>query len=257
MSFETYLDQRLLGPAGLDGIRYCPDEQDYRRAARGYIVEHGALITARPILMAYAFTAGAMCATAPGLVAWTEALAHGRVVDEAAWRAMITPVENGYGLGLFVGDLGGHPAIFHGGGINGFVSTLAYYPDDELHVAVLVNTESNAADRLGDAIAREVLGVPRPEIVDRPVDAAEGAAVSGRYQLTGVDAIFVVVHENGVLWAGREGDPERRRLLRQDDGSYIVEEQESRVRFVRDDGGQVTGFQYIQGGATFDAVRAP
>lgn len=36
-------------------------------------------------------------------------------------------------------------AIGHGGSINGFAGLLDYYPDDDLVVAVLVNTESSNA----------------------------------------------------------------------------------------------------------------
>lgn len=35
-----------------------------------------------------------------------------------------------YGFGLSVDTLGAHRVIHHGGGINGFISELAYYPND-------------------------------------------------------------------------------------------------------------------------------
>ena len=46
---------------------------------------------------------------------------------------MTTPFKNNYGFGLNVGP-DGHKMMEHGGGIDGFSTDLAYYPDDKLTV---------------------------------------------------------------------------------------------------------------------------
>lgn len=64
-----------------------------------------------------------------------------------------------YGFGLSLGEFEGHPRIDHGGGIDGFVSLLAYYPDDDLYIAVLANTNSPMPGPLSEQLARVVLGI--------------------------------------------------------------------------------------------------
>lgn len=49
-----------------------------------------------------------------------------------------TPYKNDYACGLIVHTENGHKVIEHGGGIEGFTTALAYYPEDELTVEDLV-----------------------------------------------------------------------------------------------------------------------
>ncbi len=255
----------MVAAAHVDGVRYCADQQDAPHAARGYQRgAGGARVPAAPIRMMHVMAAGAMCATASGLVAWAQALAGGRVVTPAAWAEMTTPVRlaNGdhhdYGFGLFTGRLGDHRMIFHSGGINGFVAKLSSYPDDELYVAVLVNTESNAADALDDALAREVLGVaPPPPTLDLPVDATEAAAVAGRYLVAAAGATLVIEADGGTLYVRTEGDAERATLRRQADGSYVAAASSLvTLRFVRA-GDRVVGLELVQAGMAFAGTRLP
>ena len=53
--------------------------------------------------------------------------------------------------------LAGHRAIWHDGGINGFISLNRYLPDDTLSVVVLWNSTGRDLD-VGEAIVEAVLG---------------------------------------------------------------------------------------------------
>jgi hypothetical protein len=63
-------------------------------------------------------------------------------------------------MGMGVGDLGGHRLFFHAGGLPGFEAQGAYFPDDDLTVVVLCNTDGDPAMEIADAMAGLVLGVP-------------------------------------------------------------------------------------------------
>jgi len=258
--FGDYVRDHELVPASVPGVRYCPDEQSYPDAAKGYALDGTKRAPAKPINMAYAFSAGAMCATASGLVAWSEALSRGKVVGEDGWREMITPgtLANGhkthYGHGLFIGDLGGHKMIFHSGGVSGFVAWLAYFPDDDLQIAVLVNTEGPFAT-IGEDIARLVLNAPKPAIVDLPIDPAEAKAAVGSYAILGVGTL-VIEAEPGKdqLFLRAEGAPGHARMQRQANGSYIVPEADVTLRLVRE-GDRVVGIEIDNAGMTLDGDR--
>lgn len=257
-SFADYVRDHELEAAGVTGVRYCPDDQTYPNAAKGYSLEGANRTPARPVNMAYAFSAGAMCATASGLVAWSQALSHGKVVSDDDWRAMITPgtLANGrktrYGFGLFVGELGGHRMIFHSGGISGFVAWLAYFPDDDLHVAVTLNTEGPFAT-IGEDIARLVLNAPKPAVVDLPIDPQEAKAAVGTYAILGVGTLVIEVDKDQ-LFLRAEGAPGHARMQRQADGSYVVPEASLTLRLVRD-GDRVVGVAIETGGMTIDGDR--
>ena len=60
---------------------------------------------------------------------------------------MITPFKNDYAFGLGVRTVDGRKVIDHGGGIEGFNTHLAYYPEDKLTVVVLGNLNGAAHPR--------------------------------------------------------------------------------------------------------------
>jgi hypothetical protein len=232
------------------------------RAAHGYQVKGAKLEPAAPIDMAHPYAAGSLCSTAPDLVAWMKALAHGQIVDEAAWKRMPTPVTLGggktypYGFGLFTGDLGGHAQIGHGGGINGFVSALSYFPDDDLYVAVLVDTESGLADSLAASIARTALGVKEKPLDDLPIPAADAARLAGRYSFPDVGLVLVVTVDGEEVFAQNEGSGDRRRLHLQADGTYVIPEAHAVLKFELD-GDHAKSLDVTQGGVSFTGARLP
>src|SRR5262249_34518127 len=58
-----------------------------------------------------------------------------------------------------------------------------FYPDDDVAIAVLSNTDGDEAALVENALARRALGVPVP--AGRAVAAAERTALSGRYGFRG------------------------------------------------------------------------
>jgi D-alanyl-D-alanine carboxypeptidase len=261
-SYADYVKQHVVAKAGLADTGYCPPQQDYSRAARGYQVKGAKLEPAAPIDMAHPYAAGSLCSTTPDLVAWMKALAHGQIVDEAAWTRMTTPVTLAggktypYGFGLFTADLGGHAQIGHGGGINGFVSALSYFPDDDLYVAVLVDTESGLADSLAASIARTALGVKEKPLDDLPIRAPEAAKLVGRYNFPDVGLVVVISVEGDEVYARNEGRDEKRRLHLQADGSYVIPEAHAVLKFELD-GDHAKSLDVTQGGVSFTGARLP
>ena len=110
------------------------------------------------------FAAGDLCSTAGDLLRWQRALWSGRVLTQSSLSSM-TRAEiqvdgsSSYGLGLRLGKHQGHTAYFHGGRVYGYTSQLCRYPDDDLTIAVLTNTETKLARDLQLAIAGSLLGL--------------------------------------------------------------------------------------------------
>jgi len=102
-------------------------------------------------------------------------LASGQILSDAARQAMFTihvPVQDddgvirteGYGYGWFIGTASGGRRIFcHPGDQPGFCSFNAWFPDDDVRLAVLSN---EGATRLGP-IVHDSIRTAFPEDADR------------------------------------------------------------------------------------------
>jgi CubicO group peptidase (beta-lactamase class C family) len=126
--------------------------------------------------------AGAMRSSANDLALWNAALFGGKLLKPASFQAMIAPgklndgqnsgaamtktaggtLHGEYGLALFLDDVDGHQKIGHGGGINGFNSSLSEFPKDRITVAVIANTigKDVGAGNIAKRIERIALDLP-------------------------------------------------------------------------------------------------
>ena len=162
-SYAQYLDEHLFKPSGLTETTYCDNARIIPHRAQGYGKDANGWRNAAFIDMTQPFSAGALCSSALDLARWNQLLASGRVVSAASYREMTTPsgaaAPKRYGFGLVKDTLAGRQVIDHGGGIPGFATINAWFPDESLSVVVLPNAESARPDRLMRSIARVVLGV--------------------------------------------------------------------------------------------------
>ncbi len=143
-TYSGYVEQNLFGPAGMTQSDY---ETPQTVRAQGYRRNGEKLLIAGPLSMTQPFSAGALDCTAGDLVKWARALVDGKLTPPDAFAQITGDTyqtggagENyGYGIGVSVDE--GRKIISHGGGINGFASLLAYYPETDHTVVVLANTE--------------------------------------------------------------------------------------------------------------------
>lgn len=256
--YGEYLDEKLFKPNGLTGTTYCDTRRIIPRRAHGYDRDQTGLVNTTFISMDLPYAAGSLCSTVGDLVSWTSKLASGGIVSAASYREMTTPVRltsgrpMNYGFGLSADTMSGHRVVQHGGGINGFISSLVHLPDDSLIVTVLTNTTPSPADAVAMALVRAVLGLPAPTPAGPPKDIALGAderaRYTGTYAMTRPDGTKLdvrVFEENGQLMVQPEG--QRAAKLMNQGGHVFVAQGAGRIVFDVVDG-KATGFQ-IGGGA--------
>ena len=258
MPYATYVETELARPLGLESTWYCDVHRVIPHRAQGYTRSDGTFQRAEPLGMSQPGAAGALCSTAGDLLAWNAALVNGRVVSAGAYARMITParlndsVATDYGYGLAVGERDGRRVIEHGGGINGFSSHLAWYPDDTLTVVVLANTQEATAGVLARDLARVALGVSDPEGRDLPVTRDDIARYRGTYDL-GLLALRVF-EANGSLNAQGTNQPAFR-LLSQGNHAFVAEFDRSvRIEF-HVTNGRATALTLYQAGRATRAER--
>ncbi|MCA1615126.1 MAG: beta-lactamase family protein [Acidobacteria bacterium] len=195
-TFDQYLQETFFRPLGMSATHSCGARPAGELLAKGYMPGGGGFTPAPPVNMNTAVGDGGLCASVLDLVAWTRALTTGRAVSRASYRMMTTPerVRRGYrpdyGFGLSLVPLDGRRRVGHNGDITGFMSALAYYPDDDLTVAVLTNRALHWPEVIERSIARRALGLPTPVVKDLPLDDAGRRAYAGTYDF-GVYPLYV------------------------------------------------------------------
>ena len=102
--------------------------------------------------MTVPFAAGGLYSTTDDLWLWEQGLFGGKVLRPASLQKMTTPFKDDYACGLMVHTVNGRKVIEHGGGIEGFNTELAYYPEDNLTVVVLSNLNGPATPDLASKL---------------------------------------------------------------------------------------------------------
>ena len=214
MPWASWLDQSQFQPLGLGSTRSGDTRAIIPGHAEGYSSEgEGQTRIAAPLSMSQPHAAGALVSTVDDLLRWNRALHGGQVISAASYQRMITPegpagvAPNRYGYGIQAGQLRGRDLLEHGGGINGFLSTLLYVPEAEITVAVLRNSDGSGGQAVG-VMARKLaalaLGDPYPVNVPVAVPEAELRTLEGVYRLD-ADNTRTLRLRDGVLTSQRSG----------------------------------------------------
>ena len=200
-SYADYLTQHLLHPLGLENTGYEHPLAVIEGLASGYQLTEDGEQRAEHINMSVPLGAGGLYSTVEDLARWNQVLFDegGRdetILSDGAIAAMTSPLvpigqdddpDRFYGYGLVIRALPERPSIGHGGGINGFVTTLTYFPDEQLTIAVLCNVVSANPERISRDLAAILLGAPyeRPTLPDVvSIDPAIYERYVGAYQVT-------------------------------------------------------------------------
>jgi CubicO group peptidase (beta-lactamase class C family) len=263
-SFPDYVQQNIFLPAGVKSTSYCDDftlvhglSHSYRRFAGNYVA-------ANENDMAYN-TDLRFCSTVGDLLQLWRAIKTKNLVRPETFRLMSTAEgaaahmsaqdpKAQYGFAMILNHEDDHRRIGQHGSLMGYSGSLYDFPQDQLTIVVLTNTEGQNAYAITRALARAVLQLPalplaapalEQKLADRPVSQAEAQGLSGTFvlklgQLPGnlhdsfaqYRRTYRVFDENGRLMIQPLGEgPER--LLQQEDGKFAFRSSpNARVSFV-------------------------
>ena len=268
--FGDYLRETFFDPLEMNDTGIYVNATPPPGMAIGYSFNDEKFAPALDWDMSWAGGAGALYSTVGDLFRWNEALFGGRVVNEASFKAMITPVElpanvDGmtmkYGYGLMMYDIKRLPAIGHGGGLHGWLSDLVRLPKQHCTVVVLANAAlPQPAELIPQIISRslaeklladEIKALP-PATEDTTVDPKTFTAYAGRYDYQA--AIMTVSVEGDHLMSQLTGQPKNRIFPRAKD-EFFWKAVDAEIVFVRDEKGDVIAARHTQGPITFTAKK--
>jgi CubicO group peptidase (beta-lactamase class C family) len=157
-TYERFVQDNIFTPLDMKDSGYDSNSAVIARRAAGYAPGSNGPVNAGFINMTVPFSAGALYSTTEDLLKWELGLFGGKVLSAASLQKMTMPVKSEYALGLQVRTVNGRKVIDHGGGIEGFNTLLAYYPDDKLTVVVLGNLNGAAPGSIALYLGALALG---------------------------------------------------------------------------------------------------
>ena len=253
-TYEKFVADNFFTPLGMKDSGYDSNTQIIKRRASGYNRIPAGYVNAGYIHMSVPHAAGALYSTTEDLLKWEEALFGGKVVSKASLDRMITPFKNNYALGLTVWLENGRRIIAHGGGIDGFNTHMAYYPDTRTVVIVLSNVAGPVPGDIGGKLSAIMHGEAVTLKTERKELALPAAALS---KYVGVYALAPAV----TLTIALEGDQLTTQLtgqgklpiFAQSETMFFLKVVDAQLEFAAD----ASSVVLHQGGRSQKAIRQP
>ncbi|HWQ92832.1 MAG TPA: serine hydrolase domain-containing protein [Clostridia bacterium] len=165
--YWDFLSARIFRPLGMQATTNRLPTLVIPNRAAGYEQKNGRHIN-RDYDLTDVFSAGAMVSTVGDLAKWNAALDTEALLNARSKRAMWQDhtltggKKTGYGFGWHVGQVNGRLNIGHGGSTSGFSATLQRFPEDNLAIIILSNTDEQIATTLARKLATLCLPAARP-----------------------------------------------------------------------------------------------
>jgi CubicO group peptidase (beta-lactamase class C family) len=157
-NYWAYMAQKIFRPLGMNATTDRRPGHLIPNRAHGYEQTNHVWIN-RDYDLTDVFSAGAIVSTVNDLAKWNAALDRDDLLNAGTKEKMWTPakLKNGkatkYGFGWFIDTVEKHRNIGHGGSTSGFSASIQRFPDDNLAVIILTNTDEQIATTMAKKIA--------------------------------------------------------------------------------------------------------
>ena len=165
-SYEQVLKENILDPAGMKNTGYDHHNTIIPKRASGYSKTADGYTNALYLDMSIPYAAGSMYSTVEDLYLWDQALYTDKLISAQSKALMYKPFLDDYAYGWVVRNASFKQndkpvqVIAHGGGINGFTTTIVRYPNEKNLIVLLDNTGTGYLDRLSESLAKILYNQP-------------------------------------------------------------------------------------------------
>jgi CubicO group peptidase (beta-lactamase class C family) len=252
-SFADYMQRNIFVPAGVKSTTTCDDFSLVRGLSHSYRRFEKGFVPAFENDMAYNADLR-FCSTVGDLNQLWRAIAGVKLIQPKTFAMMTKPEgpaahmsardpKAAYGFAMILNSEEEHRRIGQHGSLFGYSGSLYDFPEDELTIVVLTNTEGQNAYAITRALARAALGLPAlspppategRELADLPVSMTDRTQLAGTFVMKlehvsdGLHDSFAqyrrtyrMFDDNGRLMIQALGGPPER-LLKQSDGSFAM-----------------------------------
>ena len=175
----------------------------------GYSKADSGFSNASYLSMTQPYSAGSLLSTVDDLYTWTKGVRSGKIIKLQTFEKAINPYKlkdgsfTSYGYGLVIGDVFGSQAIWHNGGINGFLSCGIYLPKEDVFVAIFSNCDGISPDNATFKMAAVTSG-KMPVLKEISVDTLTLKKYTGVYENPEKEQ-RVITFKGGKLFSQRSG----------------------------------------------------
>ena len=255
-SYKDFLQENIFTPLGLKDTGYDSHENIIKHRAAGYKRNGDGFVNAAYMDMLIPYAAGALYSTTEDLLKWEQALYTEKLLTKKSLDEMFTPFKGTYAYGWNVGKRGNRRSISHGGGIYGFATQLARFPDDKVTVVVLSNVEGASAGAVANNLSAIVFGDPvtlpkQRTAITLPSQTFEKYV--GDYQL--LPAVVLTVSTEGGKYFMRITGRENMELFPESEKDFFLKVVDAQLKFETDASGKVTQVIFKQGGSNIPAPK--
>jgi CubicO group peptidase (beta-lactamase class C family) len=258
MPYAQFLQENLFTPLGMKDTGYDSSTVIIPLRASGYARRKGELVNDDFIDMSIPYAAGSLYSTTHDLWSWEKALYGGKLLKPASLNKMTTAFKEKYAFGLGIDDDHGHLRYSHNGGINGFSTQLAWYPDDKLIIVVLNNISTGATGQIFTDLAAISFGKPVILTSERKEIAVDPKVLQryvGRYELR-PDFILEITQDGNHLVAQATKQP-KLPLFAESRTDFFTRAIDSQVTFVSEGDAPASALVLHQNGRDIPAKRLP
>jgi CubicO group peptidase (beta-lactamase class C family) len=248
-SYETFVKDNIFTPLGMKDSGYDSNTAVILRRAAGYMPSAGGPANAGFLHMSIPHAAGALYSTTEDLLRWEQGLFGGKLISAASLAKMTTPFKDDYALGVVVRTASGRKVVQHGGGIDGFNTFLAYYPDHQLTVAVLANINGRTPTEIATKLADLAHGGVVQLTSERKEIALPIAALSkyvGTYDLA--PGVHMMIRLAGDRLTTQLSGQQQFPIFAESETKFFLKAVEAQVEFFTDASGAVTHAVMYQNG---------
>ncbi|MFM9263594.1 serine hydrolase [Tychonema sp. BBK16] len=158
--YEAFLQENIFVPLQMVDSGY-----DHNNGGLAIGYRDQTSVPADFINMSIPYAAGGLYSTVEDLYRWDQSLYTDKLIPKDLLDKMFTafaPIADsggfGYGYGWLIGKEFDRSVVSHGGGISGFKTAIARYPNDKVVIIVLGNREDVNSGDIGVQLAKIVFG---------------------------------------------------------------------------------------------------
>ena len=241
-TYAEYIQDNFFTPLGMTGSCYGSNTKIIKNRASGYQPGKDGVENAEYLSMLLPYAAGSIQSTVEDLFKWNQAVHSYKLVKKETLDKAFTEYKltngkgTGYGYGWALSQIQGSPTIEHGGGINGYLTSGIYLPQEDVFVALFLNSTAKAPDFLSQKMAALAIGKPlKTTTIELDEETLE--------QYTGVyendeGMQRMITREGNQLYSQRTGST-RQKILPFAKDKFFFEDSFTTVAFIRDASGTV------------------
>ncbi|MXN91510.1 serine hydrolase [Flavobacterium sp. Sd200] len=162
--YADYLKDNIFIPLKMDHTFYDSNEAIIPNRVSGYFKDGSIYKKAEFWSATVGYSAGGLLSNTSDLEKWNNGLLSYSILNKELLDKAFTPYKlndgtiTNYGLGWNVADVNGIKKIDHGGNKNGFISYEGYFPEKQLYIVLLFNSENAERDKLAIRVSEIMIG---------------------------------------------------------------------------------------------------